>query len=73
MYRERYGIADPDDSWLYLIGVLLLALVVWLRYAIPDGFRWLWRVFLCEFIFCCVFMILVAFVWLAIGYRGVGG
>ena len=41
---------------------------VW--WIIGDVLRWLWRVFLPEFIFCVVFMILVAFVWLVIGYRG---
>ena len=62
------GIADPDDGWLYLIGLLCVAVFVWLRYAIPDGFRWLWRVFLPDFIFCVAFGLLVALIVLAYGW-----
>ena len=70
IYRNAIRLPTTTPPlWIRVLAYVIIVPVA-LYLAIADGFRWLWRVFLCEFIFCVVFMILVAFLWLAIGYRG---
>ena len=68
--RDACGLADPDDSWLRLITLLVLAVVVLAWDSVAPGLLWFWRVFLPEVIFCVVFSIMVAPVVIAYGYRG---
>ena len=72
MYRERCGIADPDDSFPYLIAVLLLAAVMLVLCSIADGLRWLWREYLSSIIFLAIIATIAGYMCLCIRYQGWG-
>ena len=64
------GIADPDDSWLYLLAVLLLAAVMLALCSITDGLRWMWREYLSSIIFLAIIATIAGYMCLVIRYRG---
>ncbi len=68
--RDACGLADPDDSWLKLLALLVVAVVVLAWGRVWPGVRWVWRTYLSSIIFLLIIATLAGYACLVIRYRG---